>query len=119
MNDNIPGVDRGNLGEWAFAQMYRAMRLAEKAAGDYAYNNKLIAESKLGARDTPTQADLDLMASDNKWYMQQAQTYAAIFVAAELGDESPHRDKYQRAIQAVSASLGGNLIPRQREHANN
>lgn len=119
MNADIPGVDRGHVAEWAIAQMYRAMRLAEKSAGDYAHNKGLIANSNMGARDIPTQADLDTLAGDNKWYMQQAQMYAAIFVTFELADESPHRDKYQAAITAAGASLGGKQIPRQRVPAEN
>lgn len=114
MNDDIPGVDRGHVAEWALAQMYRAMRLAEKAAGDYAHNKAIVANSRVGAREIPTQADLDTLAGDNKWYMQQAQMYAAVFAACELADDSPHRKKYQVAIEAVVASMSPDLIPRQR-----
>lgn len=119
MNDPIEGVRRGVLAEWAFAQMYRAMRLAEKTAGDYVHNKEVVANSAVGQREIPTTADLDVIASDNKWYMQQAQMYAAVFAAAELADDSPFRARYQQVIDAVSASLGGDLIPRQRVSARN
>lgn len=119
MNNDISGVDRGHVAEWALAQMYRAMRLAEKAAGDYSHNKSIVANSYVGQRDIPTQADLDTLAGDNKWFMQQTQMYAAVFAAMELADDSPHRAKYEAAIRAASASLTGNQIPKQRVPAEN
>lgn len=119
MNDDIPGVDRSHVAEWALAQMYRSMRLAEQAFESYRYNKNLIATSSPGDRLIPRKEDLDLIAGDNQMHVRNANMYASIFTALELADESPHRKKYQAAIEAVGRSLAEDLIPRQRRHEAN
>lgn len=105
MNKDIPGIDSTDLSAYAFAHMYRAMKQAQQAAIDYAYN--------LGAPGL-AQSEVDVLASDNVWYMRQARTYALVFLAAEMADDSPRKADFQRAIKLVDAMLGEKLIPRQR-----
>lgn len=115
MIKDIPGIDREDLSVYAFANMYRAMKQAEQAARDYVYNKGLIAESSLSDRRLSMQ-ELDTLASDNKWYMQQAEMYAKVFLSAEMADDSPRRRDFQRAVEVVDRHLDGKLIPEQRTH---
>ena len=114
MSVDIPNVDADHLAEWAFAQMYRAMRDAEQSSDDYNYNSKLVENSKSGDRLIPRPSDLDILSGKVKFFMQRAEMYASIFAACELADDSPHRDKYRRAIQAVDRQRAGKTIPQQR-----
>lgn len=114
MITDIPSIDREDLSVYAFANMYRAMRKAEQAAKDYAHNLKIVANSTPGDRSIPREQDLNTLASDNKWYMQQAEMYAKIFLSAEMADDSPRRKDFQRAVELVDAHLTGKLIPEQR-----
>lgn len=115
MSVEIEGIDKGNLAEWAFAQMYAAMRDAEQNSKDYNHNADIVARSLPGDRTIPRQADLDNLAGNTKFFMQRAEMYAAIFTACEVADDSPNRDKYMRAIRAVDALRAAKQIPQQRE----
>lgn len=97
-----PQVDL-KLAEYAFGKMYECMRQAE-------YESKLYARDA-GAIDMET---LNLHASNNQWYIRQAQMYAMIYLAAEMADDSPNPDKYQRVIRAVEATWDSNQIPKPR-----
>lgn len=114
MSEDIPDVDTAHLAEWAFAQMYRAMRDAEQTSDKYNYNAKIVENSKSGDRSIPRPSDLDNLSGNVKFFMQRAEMYAAIFAACELADDSPHRQKYQRAIRAVDRLRAAKLIPEQR-----
>lgn len=119
MIHNIPGVDRSHLAEWAIAQMYKAMRLAEKAMADYDLNKSIIINSSPGDRSIPRQSDLNTIAGTHQMHVNNANMYAAVFAACELADDSPHSAKYQAAIAAVGASLADKQIPQQRVPAGN
>lgn len=114
MSVDIPDIDTAHLAEWAFAQMYRAMRDAEQYSDSYNLNSKIVENSRVGDRSIPRPWDLDVLSGNVKFFMQRAETYAAIFAACELADDSPHRQKYQRAIRAVDSHRAGKLIPKQR-----
>lgn len=97
------------LAEYAFEQMYDCMRKAEQKSAEYTRDYGIIAQD-----------DLDSLAAKNGWYINQANMYANIFMAAELGEESPNKEKYQAAIKRVEAAWHpkqntGARIPTQRK----
>lgn len=114
MNKDIPGIDRSDLSVYAFAHMYRAMKQAEQAAVDVVHNSDLMASSGVSDRGRPTVQDIELLISDNKWYIAQSEMYAMVYLAAEMADDSPRRNQFQQAMKRVDAFLSQKLIPRQR-----
>lgn len=110
----IPGIDDDDLSVYAFAQMYAAMRQAEQFSVDYNYNNDELVNSRVGDRTVPRTSDLDTLAGNTKFFMDRARTYAEIFLAAEMADDSPRRHEFQRAIKLVDALRAKKSIPRPR-----
>lgn len=116
---DIPGVYRADLAQWALANMYKSMRLAEQANASFTYNSEILVNSKVGDRAIPRPSeDLNAIANDNQMHVRNAHMYAAIFTAVELADDSPRVDKYKAAIKAVDAQWAKDLIPRQRSTPN-
>lgn len=102
MTTNINGVDPSDLAEWALAQMYLAMKLAEKSYADYGASEGSIPTDKL-----------DRIAAEQQMHVRHVGMYAAVFRSAESANNSPRRNKYQEILAAVDASLARKQIPRQ------
>ena len=95
--------ERIDLAEYAFQEMYRNMRLAEK----------LDKEILRDYGHIPWEELKDLVGT-NKFHMQQSEMYASVFLAAEMADDSPRRDKYRQLLSKMDASWGDNQIPQPR-----